>query len=915
MSSPLPTREQVLTALAGVNDPEIGRPITELGMVKSVEIGDDGLVAVGVYLTVAGCPMRDTITSRVTGALTPLSGVSGVRVELDVMSEEQRKDLQTKVRGGAPERVIPFAQPSSLTKVYAIVSGKGGVGKSRIVLQVAARSAGFPGGKLWVPVASASKDELVAATAAMTIGLPLGADDAASILAAHLAPLGRTLLVIDGCEAVIDGVASLVSGLLSACPLLSAVVTSRVPLSVDTERLVALEPLPSPADGDSAAFAASSQVQLLADRVRDAGGQLEITEEIVPLIAELCRRCGGLPLALELVAAQLTVMSVPDLLDHLSAPEVAGEYQVREVARSSYALLDEDEAAVFRRFAVLDGQVALPFVRAVVAGASVTPVRVVRILRELTARGLLAVDRSGARWRYHQDDELHGFARELLVAGGEEEPAFSQLAAAVARIVPAEPSTPPAPYLEAIGEVLPAVRSLLGAALEGKLAREAGLELAFRLHRYWAATNVTEGRFWLSRLLADAPEPAGPGGQGGQGGSQSYTAHATYALGYLSYWTGDADAAVRELQAAVGLMHGRPDEYTARALIFLGGLADDQDRVADALDFVRRSIVAAAPFAVDLQVSAAIGMGCVLGERAAAQAAGYAAEAISLCRQSGSAEQLAATLPTAATVCWQVGDLDAARRYVSEGLPMLAGTRRIAHVVLLSAAAGVALADDDPDAAVELGAAADAEASDLGIMRELPLVRSVVARAFLQRGAVAAAARQVLGAIDAASSLSFPFPLAVCLETAALVCLAGAAAREPGGDEPGGDDPGGADPGGADPGSDYPGGDDPGGEPGRGGGPGDVQGGAGGGVAGQRAAAATLLAAAAAIRERGDRPGPPSLRGAVAAARAALPAGQPAAPAAAAALAVTALTAAARQPARLASQRGTAGRRGVHQVR
>ncbi|MGH3251649.1 MAG: Mrp/NBP35 family ATP-binding protein [Trebonia sp.] len=139
MSSPLPTHDQVMTALAGVNDPEIGRPITELGMVKSIEIGADGLVAVGVYLTVAGCPMRDTITARVTGAVTPLAGTTGVRVELDVMSEEQRKELQVKVRGSAaPERVIPFAQPSSLTKVYAIVSGKGGVGKSSVTVNLAA---------------------------------------------------------------------------------------------------------------------------------------------------------------------------------------------------------------------------------------------------------------------------------------------------------------------------------------------------------------------------------------------------------------------------------------------------------------------------------------------------------------------------------------------------------------------------------------------------------------------------------------------------------------------------------------------------------------------------------------------------------------------------------------------------------
>src|ERR1700749_921035 len=100
MSSPLPTPEQVTTALGGVNDPEIGRPITELGMVKSVTVGSDGLVEVGIYLTVAGCPMRDAITSRVTTAVTAVSGVTGVRVDLDVMSEEQRQAMQTQLRGG-----------------------------------------------------------------------------------------------------------------------------------------------------------------------------------------------------------------------------------------------------------------------------------------------------------------------------------------------------------------------------------------------------------------------------------------------------------------------------------------------------------------------------------------------------------------------------------------------------------------------------------------------------------------------------------------------------------------------------------------------------------------------------------------------------------------------------------------------
>jgi ATP-binding protein involved in chromosome partitioning len=138
MTSPLPTAEQVTSALAGVNDPEIGRPITELGMVKSVSVGADGLVDVSVYLTVAGCPMRDTITSRVTDAVTALPGVSGARVTLDVMSEEQRKAMQTQLRGGRPEPVIPFAQPASLTKVLAVASGKGGVGKSSVTVNLAA---------------------------------------------------------------------------------------------------------------------------------------------------------------------------------------------------------------------------------------------------------------------------------------------------------------------------------------------------------------------------------------------------------------------------------------------------------------------------------------------------------------------------------------------------------------------------------------------------------------------------------------------------------------------------------------------------------------------------------------------------------------------------------------------------------
>jgi ATP-binding protein involved in chromosome partitioning len=133
-----PTTEQVISALDGVQDPEIHRPITDLGMVKNVEIRSDGTVRVDVWLTVAGCPLRDKITKDVTAAVSKLGGVARVQVELDVMSEEQRKALQGKLRGGRPEPEIPFAKPNSLTRVFAVASGKGGVGKSSVTVNLAA---------------------------------------------------------------------------------------------------------------------------------------------------------------------------------------------------------------------------------------------------------------------------------------------------------------------------------------------------------------------------------------------------------------------------------------------------------------------------------------------------------------------------------------------------------------------------------------------------------------------------------------------------------------------------------------------------------------------------------------------------------------------------------------------------------
>jgi ATP-binding protein involved in chromosome partitioning len=137
---PEPSREAIHAALATVDDPEIRRPITELDMVKSVEV-DGGAVHVSVFLTVAGCPMKDRLTKDVTAAVGAVPEVESVRVTLDVMSDDQRATLKQKLRGGQVTREIPFAKPGSLTRIYAVASGKGGVGKSSVTVNLAAAMA------------------------------------------------------------------------------------------------------------------------------------------------------------------------------------------------------------------------------------------------------------------------------------------------------------------------------------------------------------------------------------------------------------------------------------------------------------------------------------------------------------------------------------------------------------------------------------------------------------------------------------------------------------------------------------------------------------------------------------------------------------------------------------------------------
>jgi ATP-binding protein involved in chromosome partitioning len=131
--------DQINSELSKVNDPELHKPVTELGMVESVTF-NDGLVNLKLLLTIVGCPMKDRLQSDITKALDQISEVKKVEIEFGVMSEEQRNNVKKIIRGGR-EKFIPFAQPDSLTRVLGIASGKGGVGKSSVTVNLAVAAA------------------------------------------------------------------------------------------------------------------------------------------------------------------------------------------------------------------------------------------------------------------------------------------------------------------------------------------------------------------------------------------------------------------------------------------------------------------------------------------------------------------------------------------------------------------------------------------------------------------------------------------------------------------------------------------------------------------------------------------------------------------------------------------------------
>jgi predicted ATPase/class 3 adenylate cyclase len=406
------------------------------------------------------------------------------------------------------------------------LTGAGGTGKTRLGLQAAADLLDeFDSGVFFVALAPISDPELVASAIAEPLAVRESAERTLTeALEEHLRDK-ELLLVLDNFEQVV-GAAPLVGQLLSTCPRLKALSTSRVALRVygEHEYAVPLLALPDPKRLPAIAIEALSQyesVRLFIERARAAKGDFEVTNESAPAVAEICMRLDGLPLAIELAAARIKLLPPRAMLERLGSRlklVTGGARDLPERQRTlrgtiewSHTLLEEGERVLFARLAVFSGGRTLEAIEAICDAQGDLPVDTLDGVSSLLDKSLLRQEEGlEGEPRFVMLETIHEYARERLEASGEAEE-IRRLHAEyfLALAEGAEPELT-GPDQRACLERLEAEHDNMRAALQWSLEKEpeTAFRLAGMLARFWEIrSDFSEGSRWLEAALRQSSRP------------------------------------------------------------------------------------------------------------------------------------------------------------------------------------------------------------------------------------------------------------------------------------------------------------------------------------------------------------------------------------------------------------------------
>jgi predicted ATPase/DNA-binding CsgD family transcriptional regulator len=465
------------------------------------------------------------------------------------------------------------------------LTGPGGVGKTRLALQLAAdvlasAADDFSDGIWLVQLADVVDPALVPYTVALTLdvaeapGQPM-----LGRLIDALEPR-MMLLVLDNCDHLVTACATLAGSLLRACPGMGILATSREQLNVPGEHVWPVRPLAVPPTGESIESSEYEALKLFAARAQALAPGFTVTRENHAAVATVCRKVEGIPLAIELAAARVRVLSVEELAERLddrlglltggSRTAAARQETMRGAIDWSYTLLPERERRLFNRLSVFAGGFTLAAAETVCSGQGIQSEAVLDRLTQLIAKSLVVREGLSSESRYRLLEPIRQYGQEQLAASGELAPLLERQARFYRELAEAADRDGLAAGQAAWLELLEREHDNLRAALRWLLERrdEAGLRLAATLGWFWYIRGYYhEAHEWLTAFLSHCPE------------DDRYAAartNALWELGQLKWRVGDNAGGRRCLLEALQIQRRVGDDGGAgRSLSLLGRIAHD----------------------------------------------------------------------------------------------------------------------------------------------------------------------------------------------------------------------------------------------------------------------------------------------------------------------------------------------------
>ncbi len=481
------------------------------------------------------------------------------------------------------------------------LTGSGGVGKTRLAIQVASELLSeFPHGAWLVDLASLADPALVPQTAATVLDVkPQGNQPVLAALSDYLRAK-KLLLVLDNCEHLIEACAQLAESLLRTCPDLRLLTTSREALGVEGEATVRVPSLSLPSSQNTtfAAIAEAEAVQLFVERAAAALPGFTLTEANAPTVAQVCRRLDGIALAIELAASRVKLLKVEQIAARLddafrfltggSRTALPRQQTLRATIDWSYTLLSELERRLLCRLSVFAGGWTLEAAEAVCAGQGIEPYGILDLLTQLVNKSLVAAEREqGEEARYRLLETIREYALERLAASGESENIRREHARFFLGLAQeAEPHLTSAArgvWLERLKIEHDNLRAALQRASESGEALT-GLQLATALHWFcYLLGYLSEGRSWLEGALAQATILDAPAAR----------AKALSGAGNLAWFQGEYTVARSMLEESITISRalgppGKPN--LAYALLWLGLVTRDQGDPAAARSLLEESV-------------------------------------------------------------------------------------------------------------------------------------------------------------------------------------------------------------------------------------------------------------------------------------------------------------------------------------